>query len=75
MHKKERNVKEQTTQTTVSQFHQDLFFENLADDKNEKQNYCGKDKWPCVLGGEQQKHEEKHHIPCVNTFSHFKKQT
>ena len=43
--------------------------------KNEKQNYCGKDKLPCALGGEQQKHEEKDHIPCVNRFSHFKEQT
>ena len=39
--------------------------------KNEKQNYCGKDKLPCVLGGEQQKHKEKDHITWVNKFSHF----
>lgn len=38
--------------------------------KNEKQNYCGKDKLPCVLGGEQQQHKEKDHITWVNTFSH-----
>lgn len=38
--------------------------------KNEKQSYRGKDKLPCVLGGEQQKNKEKDHITWVNTFSH-----
>lgn len=41
--------------------------------KNEKQNYCGKDKLPCVLGGKRAKTQRKGSITWVKKFSHFQK--
>lgn len=69
--KKGENVKEQTNNPLFLHSTKTSFLRIQQKIKNEKQNYCGKDKLPCVLGGEKQKQKRKDHITWVNKFSLF----
>ena len=50
-----RNAKKQTNKALFLNSTKTSFLRIQQKIKNEKQNYCGKDKLPYVLGGKKQK--------------------